>query len=504
MTARALMVQGTASSAGKSILVTALCRIFRQDGHSVAPFKAQNMALNSYVTSEGGEIGRSQAVQAWAAGIAPSIDMNPVLLKPQADNCSQLIVRGKATGTADASSYYHNNKRLLPVIRKSYNSLAAQYEMIVIEGAGSPAEINLMSKEIANMRIAEMAGSPVLLVGDIDRGGVFASLAGTMLLLPPRWRKLVKGFVINKFRGDISLLKPGLDFLEKRYSIPVLGVIPYFRGLQIAQEDSVYLDERPNGKREGLPDICVIRLPRISNYDDFDPLEQSCNVRYITSVNELGDPDLIILPGTKSTMADMGFLLQSGLAGKIVARAKAGTPVIGICGGYQMLGKSIYDGGKAESGSQKCRGLGLLDAETVFEPAKITTQVKAAVNAGPGLLQGMENVTVAGYEIHMGRDRKIPASPAFNIIKPDNSPLADGAVNKKGTVFGTYIHGLFDNADFTGRLIENICTMRGLAGVSHQAIDREKSYDELAAVVRKNIDMHKIYEIIAGGRDGRE
>jgi adenosylcobyric acid synthase len=504
MTARALMVQGTASSAGKSILVTALCRIFRQDGYKVAPFKSQNMALNSFVTSSSGEIGRSQAVQAWASGIEPTVDMNPVLLKPQADNCSQLIVRGKATGTADANNYYRNNKRLLPLIKESYESLAAQYDMIVIEGAGSPAEINLMSREIANMRIAEMAGAPVLLVGDIDRGGVFASLAGTMLLLPPRWRKLVKAFVINKFRGDVTLLKPALDFLEKRYRRPVLGVIPYFRELRIAQEDSVYLDERPNGKNEGLPDVCIIRLPRISNYDDFDPLEQSCNVRYVASADEIGEPDLIILPGTKSTMADIDFLRQSGLAKAISARAGAGTPVIGICGGYQMLGKTIHDAGHAESGSHQCRGLGLLDVETVFEPIKTTRQVKAVAKAGPGLMKGMENINVTGYEIHMGRDSKIQGSPAFNIIKSGNSSVSDGCMNKKGTVFGTYIHGLFDNAAFTGKLIENICSMRGLPEVRHEAIDREKSYDELAAIVRESLDMDKIYDIIAGGRDGRE
>jgi adenosylcobyric acid synthase len=290
-----------------------------------------------------------------------------------------------------------------------------------------------------------------------------------------------------------------LDFLEKRYSRPVLGIIPYFRGLQIAQEDSVYLDERPNRKKDGLPDICVIRLPRISNYDDFDPLEQSCNVRYIASADELGDPDLVILPGTKSTMADMDFLQKSGLAKAIVARSRSGTPVIGICGGYQMLGKTIRDPGNAESGANECRGLGLLDAETIFEPSKITTQVKASANAGPGLLQGMGNITVTGYEIHMGRDTKTQGSPAFNMVKRSKPGAADGCVNKKGTVFGTYIHGLFDNADFTGRLIENICSLRGLACVKHVSIDREKSYDELADIVRKHINMDKIYDIIAGG-----
>lgn len=504
MTARALMVQGTSSSAGKSILVTALCRIFKQDGYRVAPFKAQNMALNSFVTTEGGEIGRSQAVQARAAGIEPGVDMNPVLLKPQADNCSQLIIRGRAVETVDAYSYYRHNTKLMPTIEESYNSLAKQYDVIVIEGAGSPAEINLMSKEIANMRIAEMAGAPVLLVGNIELGGVFASLAGTMLLLPPRWRKLVKGFVINNFRGDVSLLGPGLDFLEKRYKQPVLGVIPYIGSLNIAQEDSVYLDKRNNSIKSGCPDVCVIRLPHISNYDDFDPLEQSCNVRYITSVNEMGDPDLIILPGTKSTISDLDFLLQSGLAKSIVARATAGIPVIGICGGYQMLGRSIHDHNHSESGIKECEGLGLLNAETVFDPAKITTQVKASVSSNTGLFRGMKNMRLEGYEIHMGRDKKSQEIPAFNIIKPDNSRVADGAVNKRGTVFGTYIHGLLDNGEFTQKLIDNICTLRGIASVNHNAIDMEKSFDSLAGIVRASLDINNIYDILNGGRNGRE
>ena len=498
MTARAIMVQGTASSAGKSVLVTALCRIFRQDGYRVAPFKAQNMALNSFVTAGGGEIGRSQAVQAFAAGIEPRVDMNPVLLKPQADNCSQLIVRGKARGTYDAKGYYGRNGRLMPVIRDAYGSLASEYDIIVIEGAGSPAEINLIKKETANMRIAEMADAPVLLVGDIDRGGVFASLAGTMLLLPPRWRKLVRGFVINKFRGDVSLLKSGLDYLEKRYSLPVLGVVPYFKGLQIAQEDSVYLDQRSNGRADGRPDVCVVRLPHISNYDDFDPLEGACNVRYIATTAELGDPDLIILPGTKSTISDLAYLRRAGLAQAITLKAGRGTPIIGICGGYQMLGRLISDPGRAESDRGQCNGLGLLEADTVFKNSKVTKQVRASVNAGTGLFRGMKNTGVEGYEIHMGRDRKGGDRPAFSL----GGTRGDGAVNKSGTIFGTYIHGLFDNAAFTARLIGNICRLRGLDEVNYEGLDREKAYDELASLVRDSLDIDRIYAIIAGGTNG--
>lgn len=494
------MIQGTASSAGKSILATALCRILEQDGYRVAPFKAQNMALNSFVTGEGGEIGRSQAVQAEAAGIKPSVDMNPVLLKPQADNCSQLIVQGKVKGTARSSYFYSRNVRLMPSIRSSYKRLAAQYDIIIIEGAGSPAEINLMAKETANMRIAEMASSPVLLAGDIDRGGVFASLAGTMLLLPPRYRRLVKGFIINKFRGDLSILQPGLDYLEKRYKRPVLGVIPYFKGIQIAQEDSVFLDERSNRYSQGLPDICVIRLPHISNYDDFDPLEQSCNVRYISTVTELGTPDLIILPGTKSTISDLSFIITSGLAQAISKLANNGTPVIGICGGYQMLGKSISDPDKTESAAGKMAGLGLLDMHTTFLPEKITTQVKAVVNSSTGLLQGMAGTVIEGYEIHMGRENKRHAGPAFAMTESST----DGRINTGGTVFGTYIHGLFHNERFTCKLIDNICALRGMHTVQHSGIDKEKSYDELASLVRKNLDMQKIYRIIDEGKDGTE
>lgn len=504
MTARALMVQGTASSAGKSTLVTALCRIFKQDGWKVAPFKAQNMALNSFVTVEGGEIGRSQAVQAMAAGIEPHVNMNPVLLKPQADNFSQLIVHGQATGTYDARSYYRCTSRLMPVIKEAYRSLAAQYDIIVIEGAGSPAEINLMQKDTANMRIAEMAGAPVLLIGDIDRGGVFAALAGTMLLLPQRWRKLIKGFIINKFRGDISLLKAGLDFLEQRYSIPVLGVIPFFKSIQIAQEDSGYLDHRSNGSPDERPDVCIVRLPHISNYDDFDPLESSCNLRYITSQAELGNPDLIILPGTKSTINDLDFLRHSGLAAAITRMAVRGTPLIGICGGYQMLGRFISDPEHCESDSDGCEGLGLLDADTIFRPAKITGQVRAKVNAGYGLLRGMKNMSLKGYEIHMGRQNESGSRPAFKLFTTRGNTTAEGAINEKGTVFGTYIHGLFDNVEFTNKLISNLCRLRGLDDAGYRAIDREKSYDELASLVRESLDIPRIYDIITGGKYDRK
>jgi len=498
------MIQGTASSVGKSIFVTALCRVFKQDGYKVAPFKAQNMALNSFVTPQGGEIGRSQAIQAEAAGIDPSVHMNPVLLKPQADATSQLVVLGQAVKVFDAADYYRHSFDLLPAVEKSLNRLCTEYEIVVIEGAGSPAEINLMDRDIANMRIARMAGAPVILVGDIDRGGVFASIAGTMQLLPPRQRRLIKGFAVNKFRGDISLLKPGLDFLEKRYSRPVLGVIPYIRDMEIAQEDSVYLDERIGAKNSGRPYICIIRLPHIANYDDFDPLETLCNVRYVSNPYELGQPDLIILPGTKATINDLLHLDNSRMSGEIRHMAQAGVPIVGICGGYQMLGNKIIDPQHIESDTMETHGLGLLDMETVFEVDKITTQVKAGVTGSAGLLAGMDSVRVSAYEIHMGRTKSLSGQPAFMVTQSviSDKPYAEGGLNKTGTIFGSYMHGLFDNRDFTYILLDNLCHLRGIPPVKKHWPDREKAYDDLASVFRENLDVKGLYKIIEGGANG--
>ncbi|MBN1690950.1 MAG: cobyric acid synthase [Dehalococcoidia bacterium] len=498
MTARTLMVQGAASSAGKSVLVAALCRILRQDGYRVAPFKSQNMALNSFVTKDGGEIGRAQAVQAEAAGIQPTVDMNPVLLKPQADATSQVVVLGVARSVTDAAEYYRDNHKLLPVISKSLAKLRKEYDVVVIEGAGSPAEVNLMEREIANMRIAELARAPVILIADIDKGGVFASVVGTLQLLPPKHRNRIKGLVINKFRGDISLLQPGIDFLEKRCRRPVLGVIPYMRNLAVAQEDSVFLDERRAHFREGCPDVCIIRLPHISNFDDFDPLEAHCNVRYAGSVEKLGDPDLIILPGTKGTISDLQFLHLSGLAKKIIQKAKSGTPVFGMCGGYQMLGRKVTDPVKAESDTAEAEGLGLLEFDTVFEADKITSQVRGKVDTDRGLLAGMRGVEVTGYEIHMGRSRGQKSGFVFKIIESGSTPsvYTEGGMDRTGLVFGTYMHGVFNNAEFTRRLVNNLCSLRNLPPPAGRAPDREKAYDDLAATVRRSIDMEKLYEII--------
>ncbi|MDP2931714.1 MAG: cobyric acid synthase [Chloroflexota bacterium] len=500
MPAKTLMVQGTASSVGKSIMVAALCRIFRQDGFRVTPFKAQNMALNSFVTREGGEIGRAQAVQAEAAGIEPSVHMNPVLLKPEADSRSQVIVLGKVANNLAASQYYDYTPYLLKVIEDSLNRLRASYDMVVIEGAGSPAEINLKEREIVNMRVAKMAGAPVLLVGDIDRGGVFAAIVGTLELLTQEERDLVKGVVINKFRGDIELLKPGLRSLEAKTGKPVLGIIPYFHDIAIAQEDSVYLDERPAQNNGGL-DIAIIRLPHIANYDDFDPLEQSSvTVRYVATGTELDNPDLIILPGTKTTIADLAYLKQQGLDRAIVERAKGGTPVIGICGGYQMLGKNISDPDGVESGEGSIAGLGLLDIETTFHPTKTTTQVKARVAADTGLLKGLKGMEVTGYEIHMGQSNQNDL-PVFKVIETPQGKAEyfDGSASPDGLIFGTYLHGLFHNTDFTSALLERLREVRGLPAAAATPLNKEAQYDKLAQLFRQNLDMTEVYRIALGG-----
>ncbi len=505
MPAKTLMIQGTASSVGKSSIVAGLCRIFRQDGFKVAPFKAQNMALNSFVTPEGGEIGRAQAVQAEAAGIEPSVHMNPVLLKPEADARSQVIVLGKVVKNLKASQYYSYTPKLLKIIEDSLNRLLAAYDIVVIEGAGSPAEINLKKREIVNMRVARMANSPVLLIGDIDRGGVFASIVGTLELLTKQERALIKGFVINKFRGDLNLLKPGLDTLEKRTGKPVLGVIPYFRDISIAQEDSVYLDERQTTSANGTLDVAVIRLPHISNYDDFDPLEESgCTLRYVSSPSELGNPDLLILPGTKSTISDLVHLQQQGLVPVIVRLVQSGVPIIGICGGYQMLGSSILDPEKIESKRDRIDGLGLLKITTIFNIDKTTTQVKARIAADDGLFKGLKDIDITGYEIHMGQTGNSNCRPALHVLETPQGKVNyfDGAVSHNGLVFGTYIHGIFHNNEFTRRLLNRLRQLRGLPETSASSINKQEMYDKLADIIRQNLNMSQVYEITFGRSHG--
>lgn len=506
MQAKTLMIQGTASSAGKSILVTALCRILKQDGFRVAPFKSQNMALNSFVTAEGGEIGRAQVVQAEAAGIEPTVDMNPVLLKPEADSRCQVIVQGKVARTISAEEYYHYTPKLLKIVESSLNRLRSTYDIVVIEGAGSPAEINLRDREIVNMRTARLARAPVFLVGDIDRGGVFAALVGTLELLEEDERNYVKGFIINKFRGDLKLLQPALEFLEKRTARPVLGVVPFLPNLRIAQEDSVYLEERQGNPASGDLDIAVIRLPHISNYDDFDPLEEEgCRLRYVTRLHELGSPHLIILPGTKSTINDLQFLRQSGLAEEILRLASAGTHIVGICGGYQMLGRSILDPQAVESTNKEASGLGLLNIVTNFTPEKSTSQVKVRVLANEGLLGGLKGQELVGYEIHMGQTDCKDELPAFQVFETPRgkADYHDGTLNAQGTVFGTYLHGLFHNTGFRQALLAYLRQRMGLPEKNVNAVaGKEHQYDRLAEAVRRSLDMATIYETIEKGIDG--
>lgn len=482
--AKCIMVQGTMSGAGKSLLVTALCRIFLQDGYRVAPFKSQNMALNSFVTPDGLELGRAQAVQAEAAGVDCDVRMNPILLKPSSDTGSQLIVNGVPRGHYSAADYFKMKKSLIPEILNAYHSLAAENDILVIEGAGSPAEINLRADDIVNMGLAELVDAPVILAGDIDRGGVFAQLYGTVALLRPEERRRVVGTVINKFRGDVALLRPGLAQLEELTGVPVLGVVPYLR-VDVDDEDS--LAPRLTKTAHDRPvDIAVIRLPHISNFTDFAPLEEHpyLGVRYVSDAKELGAPDLIILPGTKSTMADLRWLRETGLAAVICAFAEAGNPVLGVCGGYQMLGKRLSDPEYAEQGGEM-EGLGLLPCETVFSKTKTRTRRTATVQAT------LSHAMVEGYEIHMGKTES--AAPPFLIFENGE---ADGAV--AGNVFGTYLHGLFDSGELTVKLADFLAQRRGISlpevTLEPRAIYKQRQYDLLAEGVRRSIDLDAIYK----------
>jgi adenosylcobyric acid synthase len=497
MPAKTLMIQGTASSVGKSILVTALCRIFKQDGYKVAPFKAQNMSNNSFVTAENGEIGRAQAVQAEAAMIEPSIYMNPVLIKPEADNKSQIVVMGKALSTMNAEKYYDLTPSLLSIIEESLNRLRSQYDIVVIEGAGSPAEINLKAREIVNMRIARMVNSPVLLVGDIDRGGVFASIVGTLQLLDKEEFDLIRGLIINKFRGDLELLKPGIRSLQEITGKEVLGVVPYKRSINIAQEDAVYLENVNNMNNHEI-NVAIMYLPHISNYDDFDPLEKyGCNLIYVKNINQLSNPDLIILPGTKSTISDLQYLRENGLDKRIVELVNTGIPVLGVCGGYQMLCRKISDPDHVESKVGEINGIGLLECATVFASEKHTRQVTAKVIANEGLLKDLKGKEVTGYEIHMGETSGDFVSPAFQVTyTPDGSAdYYDGVINNKGSIMGTYIHGFFDSADFTEGFVNQLRIKRKLEPLVTTQHNKQKYYDELAELVRNSLRMDRIYRI---------
>ncbi|MBI2862415.1 MAG: cobyric acid synthase [Chloroflexi bacterium] len=497
MSAKVLMVQGTASSVGKSLLVTALCRIFRQDGYRVAPFKAQNLALNAAVTRDGLEIGRAQAVQAEAAKVEASADMNPILLKPESGGRCQMVVLGRPIATLTVEESEARKAVLWGVVVSALDRLRSSYDLLVIEGAGSPAEINLRASDIANMRVARYVQAPVLLVGNIDHGGVFAALLGTHDLLEPEEQTLIKGLVVNKFRGDRRLLEPGLRFLEQRIGKPVLGVIPYMPQLRIAEEDSVALDELSSPREGGQLDIVVIRLPHIANFDDFDLLaaEPTVRLRYLERPEALGRPDLVILPGTKSTIADLAFLRTAGLAERIVALAHSGTPVLGICGGYQMLGERLEDPFSVESVVPVAPGLGLLPARTIFLPEKSTVRVRVRALSGDGPFGGLIHTAVEAYEIHMGRT-EANGEPLFHVDAEGEAERTDGCRSADGLVFGTYLHGLFEDVAVRRALIGWLGARRGLQLDVGKVPTREMEYDRLAEAVRANLDLATIYQLL--------
>ena len=486
--AKCIMVQGTMSGAGKSLLCAALCRIFKQDGYKVAPFKSQNMALNSYVTRNGMEMGRAQVMQAEAAGIEPDVRMNPVLLKPSSDIGSQVIVLGEVRGQMTATEYYEYKNSLMPEVMKAYNELAEENDIIVIEGAGSPAEINLRENDIVNMGMAEAAGAPVLLAGDIDRGGVFAQLYGTVKLLTEDEQKRIAGLIVNKFRGDIDILAPGLKMVEEKTGIPVLGVVPYIR-VDIDDEDS--LAPRLNAKSEVKPlDIAIIRIPRMSNFTDFAPLEahEVIGARYVQSAEELHSPDMVIIPGTKSTMDDLLWMRQNGIESAIQKLASSRTPVLGVCGGYQMMGEKLSDPYHIEGDIEEMHGMGLLPTETTFTDTKTRTRFTADVKA-----KDFEGAKLDGYEIHMG-ESIVKGDPFLTLENGKDDGCACG------TNFGTYLHGLFDTGELTEKLVKYLCDRKGIeyseaAPISHSAYV-EKQYDILADGVRAAMDFDKIYKIM--------
>ena len=503
--AKTIMFQGTSSHVGKSILTTALCRFFRQDGYRVAPFKAQNMALNSYVTPSGGEMGRAQVAQAEAAGLEPAVEMNPVLLKPTGNSRSQVIVMGRPVGVMSASEYHAGySKKLLGVIADCLTELQERFDIVVIEGAGSPAEVNLKANDIVNMRIALMVNAPVFLIADIDRGGAIASVVGTMSLLEPEEQDRVQGIILNKFRGDINLLRPAFDVILEKTGKPVVGVIPHLADIGIDDEDSVSLDDKKSERGREL-EIAVLRLPKISNFTDFDPLlrEPDVSLRYVREGEPLGNPDLIILPGSTNTTEDLLYLKKQGLDADILRLAKQGTPVIGICGGYQMLGNKVSDPLHTESNLDELEGLGLIPAVTTFAADKVTHQVTAVM--GQQTLLGTERLDAAlsGYEIHMGRTEFVgPVSPAFVISQRSGQVVAfdDGFVSADGLVMGTYIHGIFENDGYRRALLDALRSRKGLPAIAGETVSymerKEAAYDRLAELVRANLDMAHVRRVM--------
>lgn len=514
--AKTLMFLGTGSDVGKSVLTAAFCRIFKQDGYAVAPFKAQNMALNSYITSDGGEMGRAQVVQAEAAGIEPHVDMNPILLKPTSSMGSQVIVLGKVVGNFTAKEYYAYKKELVDVVRAAFERLAARYDLVVLEGAGSAVELNLKDHDLVNLAMARWVQAPCLLVGDIDRGGIFASLLGSLMLMEKEDRDLIAGFVVNKFRGDPDLFRPGVRILEERSGRPVLGVVPYFQHIAVPEEDSVALTRRmaksvdPKDTSQRWR-IGVVRLPYISNYTDFDCLERDerLHVVYFDRPADVFLCDAVILPGSKNTIEDMLALERSGMADALRAYHKAGGVLVGICGGYQMLGRRIIDPHGAESRVQETQGLGLLPMTTEMAMEKMTCQAMARLRV-PNPLSASDLFPLYGYEIHMGRSRfegDAPVQGLFEVVSRNGVAVseqeaADGAWTDEGRVWGTYLHGIFDNDTFRDRFVAFLAAQKGMAadGMGSQSFRfsqwKEDQYDLLADFVRRHCDVDRIYRIM--------
>lgn len=494
--AKCIMVQGTSSNVGKSLISAGLCRIFANAGYKTAPFKSQNMALNSYITKDGLEIGRAQAVQAECAYQHIDVRFNPILLKPTGNKTSQIIINGEVHGNMTASEYFAKKHKFIKYVKESYESLNNEYDIIVIEGAGSPAEINLNYKDFVNMGMAGIAKAPVLLAGDIDRGGVFASIYGTVELLK-EYKNYFKGFIINKFRGDKSILEPGLVQLEKLTGIDVLGVLPYEK-FNIDEEDS--LAETLKNTEKGLIDIAVIKLPRISNFTDFAVFEyyEGVKVRYINDIADFGEPDLLIIPGTKNTIDDMRYIRSSGLITKIMQYAETGKGIIGVCGGYQMLTSKICDPDNMESGGS-VQGLGLIKAETVFEKEKVRTVVQGKFNNIKGYFSFLNGACFAGYEIHMGKTYSENSNiseikDSFGNIKSDG--LAEN------NILGTYIHGIFDEGDVVKRIIDKLKQEKGIDTVTEEKDINElknKEYEKLADMLMNYLNIPKIYEILEKG-----
>lgn len=502
--AKTIMIQGTMSNAGKSLIAAGLCRIFKQDGFRVAPFKAQNMALNSYITEEGLEMGRAQVVQAEAAGIKPEVSMNPILLKPTNDTGSQVIVNGIPLGNMPAREYFAYKKKLIPEIQKAFDNLSDRYDILVIEGAGSPAEINLKQEDIVNMGMAVMADAPVLLVGDIDRGGVFAQLYGTVMLLEPEEKERIAGLIVNKFRGDPSILEPGLSMIEEKLGIPVVGVVPYGT-VDIDDEDSLGNHMADKTKKEGaLVDIAVIHLPRISNFTDFSvfSIMPQVNLRYVSKVSELKNPDLVILPGSKNTVEDLLWLRQNGLEAAILKLAASEIPVFGICGGFQMLGEFLHDPKGLESSAAKTplRGMGLLPVRTVFGKEKTRTRVEGSCTGIQGIFEALSGLEIEGYEIHMGETTRSVPPLTYIMESQSGSHLAKMDGCQRNNVYGTYIHGFFDQEKIAETIAQALMKAKGLStsleeGRNYQEY-RETQYELLGDMLRNSLDMKKIYSLM--------